>query len=92
MQYAYSYVSANGDREHIAAPGSRHWMPQLLPRVYDNQNGSQRKQAGLVGSIPLLIALAAFSAPPATLIPVLTHCVQPQRWQPHQWQYPAGRK
>ena len=90
--FAYSYVSANGDRQHIAAPGSRHWMPQLLPRVYDYQTGSQRIQAGLVGSLPLLIALAAFSAPPAFLVPVLTHCVQPLRWQAHQWQYPAGRK
>lgn len=91
-QRTYSAVLANGDRQHIAAPGSRHWMPQLLPWVYDYQNGSPRIQAGLVGSIPLLIALAAFSAPPTALTAVLTNCLLPGQWQPHQYQYPAGRK
>ena len=91
-QHTYSYVSATGDRQHIAATGSRHWMSQLLPRVYDCQTGSHRIQAGLIGSVPLLIALAAFSAPPAKLSPVLTTCVRPMIWRPHQYQYPAGRK
>ena len=91
-QRTYSAVLANGDRQHIAAPGSHHWMPQLLPRVYDYQSGSPRIQAGLVGSIPLLIALAAFSAPPTFLTGVLTHCLLPGRWHPHQYRYPAGRK
>ena len=90
-QHTYSAVSANGDRQHIAARGSSHWMPQLLPRVYDDQSQSTRKQAGLIGSIPLLIALAAFSAPVSFLPSVLTSCVRPRRWQPHQYQYPAGR-
>lgn len=91
-QRTYSAVSANGDRQHIAAPGSPHWMPQLLPRVYDYQTGSPRIQAGLIGSLPLLIALAAFSAPPAALVGVLTNCLRPRVWRPHQYQYPAGRK
>ena len=91
-QRTYSAVSAFGDRQQIAAPGSRHWMPQLLPRFYDCQPGSSRIQAGLIGSIPILIALAAFSAPPTVLAGVLTTCVQPRAWQPHQFQYPAGRK
>ena len=91
-QYAYSSLSANGDRQHIAAPGSAHWMPQLLPSVYDYQTGSPRLQAGLIGSLPLLIALAAFSAPPTALVGVLTNCLQPGRWYPHQFQYPAGRE
>ena len=91
-QRTYSAVSTVGDRQHIAARGSPHWMPQLLPRVYDYQTGSPRIQAGLIGSIPLLIALAAFSAPPHVLEPVLTRCLQPRRWLPHQWEYPAGRK
>ena len=91
-QHTYSAVSAFGDRQHIAAYGSPHWMPQLLPRVYDFQNGSSRIQAGLIGSIPLLIALAAFSAPPTALEGVLTTCVRPGVWRPHQYQYPAGRE
>lgn len=91
-QRTYSAVSATGDRQHIAAPGSQHWMPQLLPGVYDFQTGSPRIQAGLIGSIPLLIALAAFSAPPNVLAGVLTTCVRPGTWRPHQFRYLAGRK
>lgn len=91
-QRAYSAVSAAGDRQHIAAPGPPRWMPQLLPGVYDYQTGSPRIQAGLIGSIPLLIALAAFSAPPAALLAVLTNYVRPNAWRPHQYQYPMGRK
>ncbi|CAF9930660.1 hypothetical protein IMSHALPRED_008245 [Imshaugia aleurites] len=89
-QRAYSAVTTYGDRQHIAARGSPHWMPQLLPSVYDFQTGSPRIQAGLIGSIPLLIALAAFSAPPAALGAVLTRCVRPSAWQPHQYHYPMG--
>ena len=90
-QDTYSAVLANGDRQHIAARGSPQWMPQLLPRVYDDQSQSTRRQAGLIGSIPLLIALAAFSAPVAFLPSLLALCVRPRHWQPHQYQYPAGR-
>lgn len=91
-QRTYSAVSATGDRQHIAASGSPQWMPQLLPTVYDYQTGSPRIQGGLIGSIPLLIALAAFSAPPTVLAGVLTNCVRPRAWRPHQYHYPAGRK
>ena len=91
-EHTYSAVSANGDRQHIAAQGTSHWMPQLLPEVYNDQSQSTRKQAGLIGSLPILIALAAFSAPISFLKSVLTSCVRPGRWQPHQYQYPAGRK
>ncbi|KAF6232486.1 hypothetical protein HO173_009366 [Letharia columbiana] len=89
-QHTYSAVSTVGDHQHIAAPGSPHWMPQLLPSVYDNQAGSPRIQAGLIGSIPLLIALAAFSAPPDVLGDVLPLCLRPGTWRPHLYQYPAG--
>ena len=91
-QRTYSSVSANGDRQHIAALGASHWMPQLLPSVYNYQTGSVRIQAGLIGSLPLLIALAAFSAPPNVLVGIFTTCLQPMAWRPHQFQSPAGRK
>ena len=91
-QQVYSAVLANGDHQHVATRGSPYWMPQLLPRVYDDQIRSTRIQAGLIGSIPLLIALAAFSAPISFLSSVLTNCLWLHRWQPHQYQYPAGRK
>ena len=41
-QRTYSSVSANGDRQHIAAPGLARWMPQLLPPVYNYQSGPVR--------------------------------------------------
>ena len=91
-QHIYSALSANGDRQHIATLGSSHWMPQLLPKVYDDQSRSTKQQAGLIGNIPLLIALAAFSAPTSFLSSVLTNCVRLGLWQQHQHQYPAGRK
>ena len=91
-QHTYSAVSAFGGRQHIAAPGSPHWMPQLLPRVYNYTSGSPRLQAGLIGSLPILLALAAFSAPPTVLAGVLTSCVRPRTWRPHQYKYPTGRK
>ena len=90
-QRTYSAVLADGDRQNIAARGSSHWMPQLLPSIYDKQSWSTR-QAGLIGSLPLLIALAAFSAPASFLQSVLTLCLRLRRWNPHQYQYPAGRK
>ena len=91
-QRTYSAVSANGSCQHIAAPGCARWMPQLLPPVYDYQNGNPKLQAGLIGSLPLLLALAAFSAPPTVLIGVMTNCLRPRSWTPHQFQYPAGRE
>ena len=91
-QRMYSILSINGDHQHIAAQGSPRWAPQLLPPVYNCQKGSPRQQAGLIGSLPLLLALAAFSAPPTVLIGVMTNCLQPRSWRPHQYVYPAGRE
>ena len=91
-QRTYSALSVNGSCQHIAAPGWRRWMPQLLPRVYDYQSGPPKLQAGLIGSLPLLLALAAFSAPTIALIGVLTNCCRPRLWKPHQYEYPAGRE
>ena len=88
----YSAVSTTGDHQYIGAPGSQHWMPQLLPSIYNYQMSKPRLNAGLIGSIPLLVALAAFSAPPAALSEVLTNCVRPNAWRPHQYHYPTGRK
>lgn len=91
-QHTYSAVSAFGDRQHIAAPGPPHWMPQLLPAVYDCMTENPTIQAGLVGSLPILLALAAFSAPSAALGAILTNSLRPGAWQPHQHGYPTGRK
>lgn len=89
-QRTYSALSLNRDRQ--ANPGSPRWIHQVLPPVYNNQDGTPRLQAGLIGSLPLLLALAAFSAPPTALIGVLTNCLRPRSWRPHHYPYPAGRE
>ena len=59
-----------------------------MPRVY-NDPTRNRVNAGLIGKLPLLIAIAAFSAPRAHLIDVLTNCIRPSEWRPHA--FPSGR-
>lgn len=92
----YSAVRIFGAEQQIAAPGSRHWMPQLLPAIYDYDPRGQSKDlvrtnfTGLVGSLPILFALPAFSAPPNLLSKVLTNHLGPNSWIPHH--YPHGRK
>ncbi len=89
----YTYVSCIGAETGVAARGSAHWMPQLVPDWYQYRPHHQqtRGQAGLVGELPLLIALAAFSAPPTDLR-VLFTSVKPGAWHSHAHPYPAGRK
>ncbi|KAL8993616.1 MAG: hypothetical protein Q9188_007285 [Gyalolechia gomerana] len=90
----YSYVDVYGDAQQMAAPGSPRWMPQLVPVIYDydsTQTPNQRPStAGLIGHLPILFALPAFSAPPAQLAEVLTGHLQPNTWVPHQ--HCHGRK
>ena len=68
-----------------------HMVPQLLPKRYRHIGLFGKKAtAGVVGSLPLLIALAAFSAPREYLTDVLTNSIRPGRWVPHD--YPCGRR
>ena len=87
---AYSSVDLYGDKQHLAGPCSSELVPQILPAIYDYQetdiNGRsifpKVSFAGLIGSLPLLLAMAAFSAPPDELAAAL-NCVQPGFWRPH---------
>lgn len=91
----YSFVQHGGVERDIAAPGSPHWMPQLLPDWYQYrpQSSEPRTQAGLIGELPLLMALAAFSTPPTlNALNALLTSVVPGAWNPHQYQYPSGRE
>ena len=86
----YSYISNQGAEPRIAAPGSARWMPQLLPAWYNcDTRHDTRSQAGLIGELPLLFALASFSAPP-TSQGVLLNSVARGTWHPHG--LPTGRK
>ena len=91
----YSYIDEFGAEQRLAAPGSPHWMPQLVPTIfnyYTNQEFQPEipESAGLIGRLPILFALAAFSAPSQYLSLILTRHLQPNRWVPHS--YPPGRK
>ncbi len=81
---AYSYVDVLGAEEKIAAP-STHLMTQLLPSIYNCQQADPSvTNAGLIGSLPILLAMAAFTAAPTQLATVFTRYVQPGVWQNHQ--------
>ncbi|KAL8998891.1 MAG: hypothetical protein Q9169_002110 [Polycauliona sp. 2 TL-2023] len=83
----YSSVGVAGARKQLAAPGSPAWMPQLLPRIYNYDPNPSRQppvSAGLIGNLPLLFALPAFSAQPQHLSHVLTSFMHPGRWHRHQ--------
>jgi hypothetical protein len=89
-----------GDEQRIAAPAPPHWENQLISpvsnykdhRVGDAQQKQQAGlQAGLIGELPLLFALAAFSAPAEMITQVLTTCIQPGAWREHPYKLPVDR-
>ncbi len=95
----YSSVNVLGAQATIASPGSPRLVGQLLPQVYDYRHSLDRfgqqipppvTNAGLTGPLPILLALAAFSAPPGFLDSVLTTSVHPGTWYNHV--HPSGRK
>ena len=94
----YSSINVFGEEKHLAAGGSPIWMRQLLPDEYNYQRTtpaghpiqSTTTSAGLIGSLPILIGLAAFSAPKDSLIAVLSNSVTPGAWKRHN--LPTGRK
>ena len=94
----YSSINLLGGQKHLAAKGSSTWMPQLLPVEYDYQRTTSEGQpipssttsAGLIGSLPILVALAAFSAPKNSLVPILTRSMAHMAWERHN--LPTGRK
>ena len=95
-----SYVDPEALHQQMPAPGSGPWMPQLVPRCYDwvasHDTGGHaipptRKNVGLIGKLPLLIALAAFSAPSNQVRQVITDSVQPNKWKHHSYAQGRGR-
>ena len=86
----YSYISDQGAEPRIAAPGLPHWIPQLLPAWYDcDARHAPRTQAGLIGKLTILFALAAISAPLQSRETPLSS-MQPGKWMHHK--LTTGRK
>ena len=97
----YASIDHLGQEGRIAGPGSPPTVGPLLPSVYDyhqtiDSNSrpipSEREHAGLIGSLPILLALAAFSAPPGLLDQTLTRSVAPGTWIPHSFHGGCKRK
>ena len=95
----YSQIDLFGTEGRTAAPISSHLVSQLLPRCYDymariDSNGIEIPpttiSAGLTGNLPILIALAAFSAPLRNLRTVLEENLRLNQWIPHS--FPTGRR
>ena len=92
--YAYSYLQIAGDEPHVAASGNSAWMQEVLTSQYrfDQTNPplSQSTRTGLIGRLPLILALVAFSCPAGDLDRVLQRSLRPGQWLPHR--LPHGRK
>lgn len=95
----YSKLDLQGTEKKIASPGSRNLVNELLPECYDysfqlDEQGQKipprQTSVGLIGNIPILIALAAFSAHPSRLRQTLESSVRLRQWVPHG--NPSGRK
>lgn len=91
----YSSFVDLGPEARLAGPGSPLIVGPLLPSVYnyhqtiDGNNRpipSERDHAGLIGNLPILVALAAFSAPPGLVDDAFTSSVRPGTWSPHTFQ------
>ena len=92
----YSVVDLlSGHEGCIAATGPDHLVEQVIPRCYDYRTprgcrSTERTFAGLIGNLPILIAMLAFSGPPEHLVSILENCLRDNRW--HRHGHPTGRK
>ena len=85
----YTELGFMGMEAFSAAPLPACITPQLLPSAC-NDTRQDRINGGLVGKLPLLIALAVSSASREYLADVMTSCIRPGRWRPHK--IPPGRE
>lgn len=66
---AYSFLTTLGSKNNLTACGAPNWIGQLLPHEYDYQRTTpdgypiplRTTSAGLTGSLPVLIGLAALT-------------------------------
>ncbi|KAI9775431.1 MAG: hypothetical protein M1839_001126 [Geoglossum umbratile] len=88
-----SCLDYTADQDRLAAPGSRTWVDELLPAVYDYQTPAPNTplpvSGGLCGKLPLILALLAFSSREEMTDRVLCNSFKRKYYQPHG--YPTGR-
>lgn len=87
-----SKVSFHTDDHWLAARGSPTWMPQLLPKTYDNNGVNE--YTGLIGELSLLLAFAAFSCEPRRrdMVATINRCFRPPRWINEERETPSVSK
>ena len=86
----YASLAFHGLEDYLPAPVPESWK-QLIPPPYRfrNVDGEGRSIlpttnfGGLIGNLPLLIALAAFSAVPDALSATLRNSIRGGKWQSH---------
>jgi hypothetical protein len=93
----YSYVSVAGDKCQLVAraqPNADHWISELFTAQYHwyGANGQvpHPESGGLIGDLPLVLGLAAFSAQVEDVSRVLEKAIGPQTWR-RQGTTPAGK-
>ncbi|KAK4565845.1 hypothetical protein LTR86_003694 [Recurvomyces mirabilis] len=90
-----SYAGVDKEYQDLAViQEDSHWPDQLLPDTYgaDERTDTPRR-GGLVGDLPLLIALMAFSLPPNDVTAYLPPCIASPSWRvygPNQFSRGAG--
>ena len=82
LEHYFTSIEFKGKNKTTAARQPKNIVPELLPEQYNGAE-SLRKNAGLIGSLPLLIGLAALSAPKGRMGDILTECIRPNTWKPH---------
>ena len=92
----YSYLHVAGDEPCLPAPGSSLAIQQLFPESYhyDPHSGPNPpiNSAGVIGQLPLLLALAAFSRTGPNLHSTLTNNLRKNTWHPYPSGTPHGRE
>lgn len=78
----YSYLDFAAEHSRTAAPIENHCVTQLLPQVH-NSTDRRFEHAGLIGKLPLLIAIAALSGPKELRDDIMKSCVLPKKWGKH---------
>ena len=97
--HTYSLLNIPGARRTLGARHPtqwNHWAHQLFPQHYhfnplevDNPTAAN---GGLIGTLPSLLAMVAFSCPKTWLEYVLQNHIRPRQWVPLPQNTPHGRE
>ena len=89
----YSQVEFAGAHARLAASGQSHWIRDLFPEAYhwraQDASFANATNAGLIGRLSMILALAAFSCPVQSVGYVISNCLRHKEWRHHN--SPHGR-